>query len=153
MLDIPSYTPRNWYWIVGGDETRFWSSAAGGYVGALPQGAHATQVESEAVLTAVLRNHNLPGPLPTDLDVKAEANRRIEAIMPDFKQRNALALGMETVMTYGADPANWPAEMQQINAATLGKWTAIKAIRTRSDEIEAMAPIPADFRDDSYWLT
>lgn len=83
--------------------------------------------------------------------VKAEANRRIEAIMPDFKQRNALALGMETVMTYGADPKDWPPELQQVNAAILAKWAAIKAIRTKSDEIEAMSPIPADFRDDKFW--
>lgn len=83
--------------------------------------------------------------------VKLEANRRIEAIMPDFKQRNALALGMETVMTYGADPAVWPPQLQQLNGAMLAKWAAIKAIRTKSDEIEAMDPIPADFRDDTYW--
>lgn len=27
MIETP-YMPRNWYWIVGGDETRAWSSAA-----------------------------------------------------------------------------------------------------------------------------
>jgi len=26
------YDPRNWYWIVGGDETKAYSSAAGDYV-------------------------------------------------------------------------------------------------------------------------
>jgi hypothetical protein len=26
------FTPRDWFWIVGGDETRAWSSAAAAYV-------------------------------------------------------------------------------------------------------------------------
>jgi hypothetical protein len=83
--------------------------------------------------------------------IKAEANRRIDAIMPDFKQRNVMAFGLETMMAYGADPADWPAPLQAVNAEMQAKWAAIKAIRVRSDEIEAMNPIPADFRDDSYW--
>jgi hypothetical protein len=87
----------------------------------------------------------------TAADVKAEAGRRIEAIMPDYKQRNVMAWGLETVMTYGADPADWPAPLQAVNNQAQGAWSAIKAIRAKSDEIEAMSPIPADFRDDGYW--
>jgi hypothetical protein len=92
-----------------------------------------------------------PAPAPEKNDVKAEAARRIEAIMPDYKQRNVLAFGLETVMTYGADPSQWPEPLQQVNAEMQAKWETIKAIRVRSDEIEVMDPIPADFRDDSYW--
>jgi hypothetical protein len=90
-------------------------------------------------------------PLPTVPDVKAEAARRIETIMPDYKQRNVLAFGLETMMTYGTDPADWPAPLQAVNAEMQAKWTAIKAIRTKSDKIEAMDPIPTDFRDDKHW--
>jgi hypothetical protein len=32
VIDQPHYTPQNWYWRVGGDQNRVWSSAAGGYV-------------------------------------------------------------------------------------------------------------------------
>jgi len=31
-------------------------------------------------------------------------------------------------------------------------WESIQSIRTKSDEIEAMSPIPADYKDDSYWV-
>lgn len=92
-----------------------------------------------------------PEPIPTIGDVKGEAGRRIEAILPDYKQRNVLAFGLETMMTYGPDPADWPAPIQAVNSEMQAKWTAIKAIRVRSDEIEAMSPIPANFRDDSFW--
>ncbi|RYG84111.1 MAG: hypothetical protein EON59_13490 [Alphaproteobacteria bacterium] len=84
-------------------------------------------------------------------DVKAEAGRRIEEIMPSYKQRNSMAAGLEAMMTYGTDPAAWPPEVQAVNNQAQAAWAAIKAIRAKSDEIEAMAPIPADFRDDGYW--
>lgn len=93
----------------------------------------------------------LRDPSPTLSAVKAEAARRIELILPDYKQRNVLAFGLETMMTYGFDPAGWPAPLQAVNAEMQAKWTAIKAIRVRSDEIEAMNPIPEDFRADSFW--
>ena len=31
MIEVP-YNPRNWYWILGADENRAWSSAAAAYV-------------------------------------------------------------------------------------------------------------------------
>lgn len=86
------------------------------------------------------------------LAVKAEANRRIEAIMPDYKQRNALALGVETVLEYGPDVANWPEDRQTENANIQGQWDRIKAIRAASDRIEGMDPIPADFAErEDLW--
>ena len=88
---------------------------------------------------------------PTAADVKREAARRIAAIMSDYAQRNALALFAETAQDYGADPGGWPEELRALNAALRLKWDAIKAIRARSDEIEAMQPIPEDFREDGYW--
>lgn len=84
-------------------------------------------------------------------EVKAEAERRILAIMPEHKQRNSLALGMEMSMEYGSDPANWPAAEQAIQTQVMTAWAAIKAIRAASNTLEAMDPIPADFRADSYW--
>lgn len=83
--------------------------------------------------------------------IKAEAGRRIEAIMPDYEQRNALALGQETIQLYGADPAGWPMERRAINDAIQAKWARINAIRAASNRIEQMNPVPADFRGDPYW--
>lgn len=83
--------------------------------------------------------------------VKAEAARRIDLIMHDYEQRNALALGQEMVLTYGPDATKWPAEMQAVLASMMGMWAEIKTIRAKSNEIEAMKPIPADFATDKYW--
>ena len=83
--------------------------------------------------------------------VKAEAARRIDAIMPDYQQRNALAMGLEATQLHGADPASWPTDLQTLNSAIQVKWATIKAIRAASNAIEAMEPIPADFGSDSYW--
>jgi hypothetical protein len=40
----------------------------------------------------------------TAADVRAEAGRRIEAIMPDYKQHNVMVWGLETMMPYGTRP-------------------------------------------------
>lgn len=56
------YTPHDWHWIVSGDESRFWSSAAGAYVDALPEGAGVTHIDTEENLTDVLAAYDLPGP-------------------------------------------------------------------------------------------
>lgn len=56
------YNPHDWYWIVGGDESRFWSSAAGAYVEQLPEGAGFTRILSEAELDDVLAPYGLLGP-------------------------------------------------------------------------------------------
>ncbi|HEV2518002.1 MAG TPA: hypothetical protein VGV07_22310 [Devosia sp.] len=88
---------------------------------------------------------------PPPSAVKAEAARRIDLIMKDYEQRNALALGQEMVLTYGPDATKWPADKRATLSAMMGKWAAIKAVRVRSNDIEAMKPIPADFTDDEHW--
>lgn len=90
-------------------------------------------------------------PPPGTEDVKREAARRIDAIMPDYQQRNALAMGLEATQLHGADPANWPAPLQGLNDSIQAKWSAIKAIRAASNVIEALNPIPLDFAEDSWW--
>lgn len=51
---MKTYTPEDWYWIVGGDTSRFWSSKANAYVTTLPAGAGVTRIASEAELWDVL---------------------------------------------------------------------------------------------------
>lgn len=145
------FNAADWFWIVGGDDAKAWSSAVSDYVEASPGGAGVTRISSEGELSDVLRRYGLQGPHVTAADVKKEAERRILAIMPEYQQRNALALFAETAMVHGPDPAGWPAELQAQNTAVMEKWAAIKAIRARSNEIETMQPIPRDFREDSHW--
>lgn len=57
-----SYTPHDWHWIVGGNESRYWSSAARAYVREVPKGAGFTRILSEAELDDVLEPYGLLGP-------------------------------------------------------------------------------------------
>lgn len=78
------HNPRNWFWLVGGDESRFWSSAVGAYVTELPAGWYAspqaasdvlgpdwlnevtgipTRIAGEEELAGVLASYGLPGPV------------------------------------------------------------------------------------------
>lgn len=55
------YDPKDWYWIVAGDETRAWSSAARGYVDiALADPDRVTRIDSMENLKQVLRASNVP---------------------------------------------------------------------------------------------
>jgi len=62
-------------------------------------------------------------------ETKAEANRRILAILPEWKQRNYTARAVEKVAAGEVGDDEWNA----MSAA----WTAIKAVRVASDAIEA----------------
>jgi hypothetical protein len=65
---------------------------------------------------------------------KAEAGRRILAILPEFKQRNLLARGLEL---HAKGPATWSEAEQAEWAAGNSLWARIKAIRARCDALEA----------------
>lgn len=72
--------------------------------------------------------------------VKAEAERRIVAVMPEWRQRNSLALGLELVTTLGTDVSAWPAEQRATYASVMASWAQIKALRATSDALEASVP-------------
>jgi hypothetical protein len=80
--------------------------------------------------------------------VKAEAARRILEICPEWKQRNLTA---QAAILAKKGEANWTPEEQAAWGAGEEIWAQIAAIRAKSDALEAMDPIPADFKDDSYW--
>lgn len=80
--------------------------------------------------------------------VKMEAQRRILEILPEWKQRNLTARAAELAIK---GPSNWTPEEQEEYEAGQAVWDSIKAIRIKSDALEAMAPIPEDFTNDNYW--
>lgn len=94
-------------------------------------------------------------------DIRAEARRRILSVFPDWKQSNMIARSVELhriqaglmrdangdLLAPRSLTAEELVEENAINAA----WTWIKHIRAKSNEIEAMSPMPADYTDDSYW--
>lgn len=85
------YDPRNWYWIVGGDETRAYSSAAGDYV-----------PSANATFTAWKAAGGVPTRIASEeelAEVLAQASvRPVQAGMLDrFKDRQAEELTLALV--------------------------------------------------------
>lgn len=89
-------------------------------------------------------------PAITADQVKAEAERRILAIVPAWKQRNLTA---QAAILAKIGEVNWTTEQAAAWAAGEAVWGAVAAIRAASDVIEAMNPIPQNYTDDSYWAT
>jgi len=84
----------------------------------------------------------VPLPASTDVErragitaaVKLEAGRRILLVAPDYKQRNLTARAAELAIK---GVANWTADEQAEHAAGQAIWDTIKAIRQRSNLLEA----------------
>lgn len=79
--------------------------------------------------------------------VKFEAGRRILEKYPQWRQVNMLARSVELTRKGVALTAEEQAEAASLEAA----WAWIKSVRTASDAIEALSPIPADFASDHRW--
>ena len=88
------------------------------------------------------------GNAPKAAAVKAEARRRILALYPDWKQANLTARGVELLRK---GEARWTAEELAEADAIHAAWDWVKSVRSASDAIEAMSPIPEDFRADRNW--
>lgn len=82
--------PTDWFWIVGGDESRAWSSAAGAYVTTWPADA-VTRIVSETELSEVLSGYGRVGPSPLPDQINAECKRRIFAVASQTAQTNMSA--------------------------------------------------------------
>jgi hypothetical protein len=81
--------------------------------------------------------------------VKDEARRRILARFPDWKQANMTARGVElTLIKIGRE---WTQKEQAEAERLQTDWGWIKSVRSASDAIEAMQPIPSTFRSDEWW--
>ena len=81
--------------------------------------------------------------------IKAEAGRRIVALMPEYKQRNALAQGMEVLLAAVLDGVAPTEEQKAEVREVLAIWAGIKAIRKRSNELEVDPP--KNFASDINW--
>lgn len=86
------YDPFNWHWIVGGDDSRFWSSKAGGYVAKLPKGAAATRILNEDELTDVLAVYGLPGPVE-----RPAVPSEVETLRGDLERLQGVLIGKQLV--------------------------------------------------------
>lgn len=150
------YRPDKWYWIVDGNPARAWSSYAGAWVDTWPADA-VTLIASETELSDVLRKYGLALPAPSAQDVKAEAQRRIIALTGAtsfeaciIKQMNALMRATELTNKKASGEALTDSERGEA-LALQSVADAIKGVRQKSNEIELLEPIPANYRDDTHW--
>ncbi|WP_414463195.1 hypothetical protein [Hyphomicrobium sp. DY-1] len=60
-FDMPVFLIRDWFWQIGADESRYWSSAAGTYVAEAQEG-RITMVPSLEDLQAALAQLGLSAP-------------------------------------------------------------------------------------------
>ena len=106
------YDVRDWFWIVGGDTTRAWSSASGAYVTTWPA-ERVTQISSEAELGDVLRPFGLSVPAPTQQDYADAIESHMETVAQSRGYQDADRLASYTT----SGNATWSAE-----AVTFSAW-------------------------------
>lgn len=149
MINQPlfSYDPRNWNWIVGGDESRAWSSAAGEYVTDFPAD-RVTRIASETELNDVLRPYGLALPAPSTDDYKLAVQSHIDAVARKRRYENGFALA-----GYATDPnAAYADDAQSFihwrSAAWVTAFDALDAVKSGAipqptiPELIAMLPAP-----------
>jgi len=85
------YNPKNWFWIIAGDETRAWSSGVGEYVDEWPSD-QVTRIASAAELSDVLLPYGLALPEPTIGDYKIAIQAHVDAVARKKDYENGFAL-------------------------------------------------------------
>lgn len=84
------------------------------------------------------------------IQIKNEARRRISEKFPEWKQTNMVARGVELQDIWRLNGV-WTAQEQAEATALKSVWTWIKSVRTASDTLEAMIPIPLNYENDVHW--
>lgn len=77
-----------------------------------------------------------------------EANRRINLVFPEYKQRNYTAHYQDNITKYGADATSWPAQEQTFKAEYDRGWQYVSDVRAASNAWTAM---PVDPTADPIW--
>ena len=83
--------------------------------------------------------------------INAEANRRIEEVFPDYKQRNSTAAYQIATQSYGNNPTTWPIEAKNFKNEYDRGWAYVNAIREVT--VPLTATMPPDPTSDTYWPT
>lgn len=114
---MTTYDPRDWFWIVAGDESRAWSSASSAYVITWPDD-RVTRIASESELSDVLRNYGIRGPVVTVSDYVAAIEAHVEQVARSRAYSGAVALASYVDSTVPA----WSAEARAFVAWRDSVW-------------------------------
>jgi hypothetical protein len=135
----PVYNPHDWRWIVGGDTSRHWSSAAGGWVDGEPSAdVGYTVIDTVESLCDVLAAYGLVKPLPAVADYSAAIQAHLDATA-----RQRQYDGILSAITYRDDPNPvFAAEAEALFAWRSAVWTAATAMLAGMGEGEP--PLVAD---------
>ena len=118
MMDAPTpFNPFEWFWVIGGDTSRVWSSAAGAYVTEWPDD-RVTRITTEDALCGVLRTYGLPCPLVTVSDYVAAIEAHVDAVARSRAYSGAVALASYVDSTVPA----WSAEARAFVAWRDSVW-------------------------------
>jgi hypothetical protein len=100
-----------------------------------------TQLQSSGIPVSP---YTLPAPIARD--IKEEAQRRILARFPEWRQFN-LTMRFTELLRKGE--ALWTAAERADATAFQGAWDWIKSVRAASNTLEAS--LPPDYQDDRHW--
>jgi hypothetical protein len=134
-----NFTPSDWFWKVGDDASRFWSSTSGGYVQSADPD-RTTNVADEDQLSAVLRHLGItPVPKPSEDDY----TEAIQSLIDGTAQSKQYTDGNSCATYALADSppgTNWKAEAQAFIAWRGAVWA--QAFATLADVRAGTIPRP-----------
>jgi len=117
----------------------------------IPAGFRSSKVVVGVALGKPKYEHVLDPIVVPTFDVKAEAQRRIEAIAPGWRQNNMNRRSFELARKGTSGVILTPTEVHELTVID-AVWAAVDAVRAASNALELMAPIPLDYAADSYWV-
>lgn len=146
MTYFPTFTVRNWFWIVGGDASKAWSSSAGAYVTGYPQD-RITRIASEDELADVLRPYGMAGPKVSEMDYAIAAQAHVDATAKAKGYADGIALAgysTSTIPTWANEAATFIAWRDQIWLHAYTELAKVQAGQRAAPTIEGfLSELPA----------
>lgn len=84
--------------------------------------------------------------------VSAEATRRIDAMFPEYSQRNSIAETNGYILQYGIDTGKWPKAARDRKAEIDRCWNYVNAVRSKATAMMKGA-LPTDPTANANWPT
>jgi hypothetical protein len=141
-----TFNPNEWFWIVGSDETRAWSSEAGAYVSDW-NAERTTRIGNELELNDVMRPYGLTLPAPTQTDYAAAVQAHIDGTARSKGYADGFALASyvnSTIAAWAAEAAAFVTWRDQVWVYAYTELAKVQAGQRPQPTIENLiAELPA----------